>query len=213
VSRAKPRFPVAVYAELLRMYGSEGGERLAMQPFDGEGQHLFFEAAELLEQAIEVLAECCTAVEKVGPWGDDAGTRLARICEHCGGGWSTRSVGRPEFAHRPDCPYGAARRWLETARWKPGSYRPVLPSQILGEFPRHPRPPASELDGEEVVHAATDDVRHGIYVVEGKPDKCHNCGAGEFYAGFGLAGGGFGPYWICAKCEAMHKAPEPKEEA
>jgi len=33
---------------------------------------------------------------------------------------------------------------------------------------------------------------------------CPKCG-GEITFGFGLAGGGYGPYWLCLVCDWFHK--------
>lgn len=37
---------------------------------------------------------------------------------------------------------------------------------------------------------------------EEKEDFCPKCG-GELQPGFGLAGGGYGPYWYCENCSAV----------
>ncbi len=45
------------------------------------------------------------------------------------------------------------------------------------------------------------------------PDsKCPTCGA-ETEIGFGLAGGGYGPYTYCPNCEIVtSKSPDPEAE-
>lgn len=41
--------------------------------------------------------------------------------------------------------------------------------------------------------------------------KCPWCG-GDIHQGYGLAGGGMGPYWYCGNCDFFHKVPEEIEE-
>jgi len=72
--------------------------------------------------------------------------------------------------------------------------------------------PATPPDDERVLHVSTDKPRDDVFIVESAPDACHACGHESLTAGFGLAGGGMGSYWICDNCGRLHKAPEPPEE-
>lgn len=77
---------------------------------------------------------------------------------------------------------------------------------IAGDGPATPETP------DAVIHVTTMTPREGVIVVDGRPEACHACGHTELFAGYGLAGGGMGSYWICAKCDKLHKSPEPLED-
>lgn len=42
--------------------------------------------------------------------------------------------------------------------------------------------------------------REGMPDANTPPERCPECGCAEFGHGFGLAGGGYGPYLACERC-------------
>lgn len=53
---------------------------------------------------------------------------------------------------------------------------------------------------EPIVHIDSAEVREGV--LDHQVERCPKC-EGELMEGFGLAGGGFGPYGFCDKCQRV----------
>jgi hypothetical protein len=56
------------------------------------------------------------------------------------------------------------------------------------------------MPDEPTVHVDSSEIREGILDYE--VENCPTCNS-ELVQGFGLAGGGFGAYGICPKCERV----------
>lgn len=95
---------------LVRLAYARGCRRGASAAWASQ-QAVVLRATSPLGAVVDLLTACCAAVEEVGPWGDDDGATLARICDNCGGG-SAEAVADPTLAHFEDCPFGLARAWL-----------------------------------------------------------------------------------------------------
>lgn len=60
-------------------------------------------------------------------------------------------------------------------------------------------PSAFAVDGK-IVHASSEEVRPNI--LDRQVQNCPTCSS-ELTDGFGLAGGGYGPYGFCEKCQRV----------
>lgn len=62
---------------------------------------------------------------------------------------------------------------------------------------------------EDEIHVHIDSSEQDKDIPEVQPTVCPKCTGSNFDMGFGLAGGGFGPYTYCVDCGAVvHKTQE-----
>lgn len=64
--------------------------------------------------------------------------------------------------------------------------------------------------GKVTLFVDSREVHEAVQQVDRIPDVC-SCGE-DLYHGFGLLGGGYGPYAVCDECGAVYKTPIPDDE-
>jgi len=69
--------------------------------------------------------------------------------------------------------------------------------------------PTPNKDSEQIIHIDASKIREGLPPVDDNP-ACVDCGS-KLHYGIGLAGGGFGMYAFCEKCNEIKQKTEMEE--